>query len=86
MTRADMEVIIKGLAPTLKRLGARIKALEAQTLTYGGIWGDGEAHAKNTLCTRSGSLWLAERDTTRQPGTPDSGWKLIVKRGSLPND
>jgi len=76
-------------------LAARVLAIEAQLsvlaarpkgLSWGGIWGEGEVHAKNTLTTRGGGLWLAERDTEQQPGAPDSGWRLIVKRGSLSND
>jgi hypothetical protein len=68
-----------------RALEKRIAALEAKPkgLAWGGIWNEGEAHAKDTLATRSGSLWLAERDTVQQPGSPDSGWRLILKRGAF---
>jgi hypothetical protein len=71
-------------------LEGRIEAHEAQLLmlaaqpkglSYGGIWGDGEAHGRDVLVTRGGSLWVSERPTTQQPGSPDSGWRMITKGG-----
>ena len=34
------------------------------------------------MTTRSGGLWVATRATTATPGTDDSGWQLIVKKGT----
>jgi hypothetical protein len=38
-------------------------------------------YARSSTVTWDGSLWGAFSDTDKQPGTQDSGWKLITKRG-----
>lgn len=45
-----------------------------------GIWKEGE-FKRGDAVTWGGSLWLAQRNTAEKPDTPDSGWRLAVKRG-----
>ena len=30
---------------------------------------------------RDGSMWIAQKDTSTVPGSPESDWKLCTKRG-----
>lgn len=61
---------------------ARIKALEDRpALRYGGVYESGVTYREGTLVTRSGGLWLALKDTSRQPGTAPDDWRLVVKSG-----
>jgi hypothetical protein len=41
---------------------------------------DGEYSAGDGT-TWAGSYWIAQRDNPGKPDTPDSGWRLAVKRG-----
>lgn len=45
-----------------------------------GVWAEREFR-KGAGVTWGGSFWLAQRDTSAKPDTPDSGWRLSVKRG-----
>jgi hypothetical protein len=63
-------------------LEQRVAHLERRpALTYVGVFKEGSAYGAGSLCTRGGSLWLAEDDTVRVPGTVGSHWRLIVKHG-----
>lgn len=53
---------------------------EMPTPLYRGVWREGFYH-RGDVVTRDGSTWIALVDTETQPGTPDSGWQLAVKRG-----
>jgi hypothetical protein len=73
---------------TREELDSLIEArfAEVQTRTFADIYrGTFDPkqgiYARGLTTTYDGSLWLSERDTDRQPGTIDSGWKLITKRG-----
>lgn len=46
-----------------------------------GIFRDGEAYEAGDGVTWAGSFWIAQKDSTAKPDTPDSGWRLAVKRG-----
>jgi hypothetical protein len=46
-----------------------------------GVYKAGEQYERGDAVTWGGSLWLAQRDTSEKPDTPDSGWRLAVKRG-----
>jgi hypothetical protein len=64
----------------IKRLERRIAELEARD--WVGIWEAGKAFAKGSLITADGSTWCATRAYPEgKPGTPNSGWRLIAKRG-----
>lgn len=45
-----------------------------------GVWTE-KQHKKGACVTWGGSLWIAQRDTEAKPDSPDSGWRLAVKRG-----
>ena len=63
-------------------LEKRCSELEAKKLpTYAGTFADGKAYIQSSLVTDRGGLWLALRDTAQRPGGPDSGWRLVVKKG-----
>lgn len=46
-----------------------------------GVWSEGKQYVKGDCVTWGGSLWIAQRDTSAKPDTPDSGWRLAVKKG-----
>jgi len=46
-----------------------------------GVYKSGEQYQRGDMVTWGGSLWLAQRDTDAKPDTPESGWRLAVKRG-----
>ena len=46
-----------------------------------GVYKAGQQYERGDAVTWGGSLWLAQRDTSEKPDTPDSGWRLAVKRG-----
>ncbi|MFN6950972.1 MAG: hypothetical protein ACK4NE_00050 [Albidovulum sp.] len=46
-----------------------------------GVWSDGKAYVRGDCCTWGGSLWIAQRSTEQKPDSPDSGWRLAVKKG-----
>lgn len=45
-----------------------------------GVWAERE-FKKGAAVTWAGSSWIAQRSTSAKPDTPDSGWRLAVKRG-----
>lgn len=49
-------------------------------MLYRGIWQEAQ-FKQGDVVTWGGSGWIAERDTDRKPGEPDSGWRLFVKAG-----
>ncbi len=67
---------------------ARLAALEARPASGGvrwaGTWKSNRQFREGELCTWRGGLWLATRTTNDRPGTDDSGFRLIVKSGSVP--
>jgi hypothetical protein len=82
--RAVITAVAAEVASYIKQLHERVAELEAhQALFYAGTWseGAGKAFGKGAACTHHGSLWIATRATCSEPGTPDSGWQLAVKRG-----
>ena len=46
-----------------------------------GVYKAGEAYEHGDAVTWGGSLWIAQRQTDAKPDTPDSGWRLAVKKG-----
>lgn len=45
-----------------------------------GVWKEGEYDAGDGV-TWGGSWWIAQRSTSAKPDSPDSGWRLAVKKG-----
>jgi hypothetical protein len=46
-----------------------------------GVFKAEEAYARGDAVTWGGSLWIAQKETSAKPDTPDSGWRLAVKKG-----
>ena len=67
------------------KLERRIDAMETKSLNladaYQGTWREGMSVKRGALCTSNGSLWLATKATVVRPGSEDSGWRLVTKRG-----
>lgn len=46
-----------------------------------GIFKEGQSYTPGDSVTWGGSYWIAQRDTGAKPDSPDSGWRLAVKKG-----
>jgi hypothetical protein len=46
-----------------------------------GVYKASRQYEPGDMVTHEGSCWLAQRQTSAKPGTPDSGFLLAVKRG-----
>ena len=89
LTEADLDRALGKLCETIGKavrqmvvepLERRIRELEARE--WCGVWQEGKAYSKNAIITHDGSAWLATREFPEgKPGTANSGFKLIVKRG-----
>lgn len=70
----------------LQVLEAKLCELEQKASAgceWAGVHKTGQAYVCGQLVTKSGALWLCTRTTTATPGGDDSGFVLIVKRGSF---
>ena len=95
MTPKDIDEMASAVAGAIRaaidgpRVGGRLEQLESRIaqleqrplLKYAGVWKSGESYVEGQLTTHAGGLWLSTDPTTLTPGTPGSGWRLIVKRG-----
>jgi len=74
--------VVRGLDTFVAALTRRLETLERRPFPkWCGTFADGKAYAECSFVNDRGSVWIAERDTAQRPGTPDSGWRLCVKRG-----
>ncbi|KQP43915.1 hypothetical protein ASF44_28725 [Pseudorhodoferax sp. Leaf274] len=46
-----------------------------------GIYVEGKGYTPGDAVTWGGSFWVAQKDTSAKPDSPDSGWRLAVKKG-----
>lgn len=46
-----------------------------------GIFLEGKAYTAGDAVTWGGSFWVAQKETSAKPDSPDSGWRLAVKKG-----
>jgi hypothetical protein len=60
--------------------GEVVKDFYLPVPTDRGVWVERE-FKQGAGVTWGGSFWIAQRDTAAKPDTPDSGWRLAVKRG-----
>ena len=70
----------------LLALEEKVEALDARPsggVKYAGVFEPNHTYTEGSLVTRSGSLWLAVESTDRVPGHGASGWKLVVKSGTV---
>lgn len=63
--------------------GDRVKAfeLEMPVVIDRGIYKEGDAYVAGDGVTWGGSYWIAQVETKAKPDSPDSGWRLAVKKG-----
>jgi hypothetical protein len=55
--------------------------LEFPVTIYRDVFKAGETYARGDAVTWGGSLWIAQKETDAKPDSPESGWKLAVKKG-----
>lgn len=60
--------------------GTLVKDFLLPIPTDHGVWKE-KLWRKGQGVTWGGSFWIAQRDTKEKPDTPDSGWRLAVKKG-----
>ncbi len=58
-----------------------IAEMKFPVVLYRGVYKEGDDYSAGDSATWGGSLWIAERDTKAKPDSPDSGWRLAVKKG-----
>lgn len=51
-----------------------------------GVYREGGTYRKGNGVTWGGSYWIAQKDDPGKPDTPDSGWRLAVKKGQNGRD
>jgi len=92
MTETELQELVKVIADEVHQhvsaivtpLEREIVALKSRPLQkWAGVHVAGVAYAEASLVTKSGSLWVSERQTDTTPGDPGSDWRLIVKRGTV---
>jgi integrin beta 3 len=59
----------------------RVASFKWPTVLDRGVYKAGEQYDAGDAVTWGGSLWIAQRATDQKPDTPDSGFRLAVKRG-----
>lgn len=82
----DMDVVVLDDDRTIElsfRRGDDEKAftLKWPTVIDRGVYKDGQDYAAGDGVTWGGSFWIAQKDTSAKPDTPESGWRLAVKKG-----
>lgn len=61
--------------------GEKVKEFRLPVVVDRGVWKDG-SYRKGDGVTWGGSFWIAQKDNPAgKPDTPDSGWRLAVKKG-----
>jgi hypothetical protein len=77
---AELEAVMTYLGGEIDALAKRVKELESRE--WVGVWQEGKSYAKGAIISHDGSAWTATRAYPEgKPGTPNSGWRLFVKRG-----
>jgi hypothetical protein len=82
----DYRITADALVRILKRQEAQereLKSLKDKQTIWRGIYSAGQKYPRNSLVTRSGSLWVSTEDTASAPGNENSCWTLVVKNGAV---
>lgn len=90
LTQGILEGLFDVLGPQLAAIRKRLDQLEANPpLRYLGTWVENErkddrekvfSWGKGACVTHAGSIWVAMRPTSAEPGTPDSGWQMAIRK------
>ena len=79
------DILADALENIYESLGKRIEEAVARAasnqLIYRDVWHEAIRYRLNEIVTHGGGLWISYRDNPDKPGEPDSGWRVIVKRG-----
>jgi hypothetical protein len=78
------EFLGKSICEELAKRDARIAELEARPVgvDYKGVYRKGCSYTRNQAVSHQGSLWIAVKDyPEKEPGEPNSGFRLSVKKG-----
>lgn len=74
-TRKEVSVLVE----RVKALETEVEGLQERGIDYRGVFKTGTEYKRGDVCTHSGSLWIAHRQTDEAP--PGNGWTLCVKQG-----
>lgn len=67
-------------------LGEVVKEFPLPVVFDRGVYREGGGYRKGNGVTWGGSYWIAQKDEPGKPDTPDSGWRLAVKKGQNGKD
>jgi hypothetical protein len=84
LTAFDVEQSDDGRTVTLKFARGDVEhrhELKFPVVIDRGVFKDGSAYEAGDGCTWGGSFWIAQRETSAKPDSPDSGWRLSIKKG-----
>jgi len=59
----------------------KVFTLKWPTVIDRGVYRAGDTYQPGDAVSWGGSLWIAQKQTDAKPDTPESGWRLAVKRG-----
>lgn len=57
------------------------KQIKLAVILDQGVYKADSDYQRGDAVSHGGSLWIAQRDAPGVPGTPESGWRLAVKKG-----
>lgn len=69
------------LGEEVRRLKSEVSALKETSLTFSGVWREGQEHSLNQLCQHKGQLWLCLAVLTKEQPGSGPGWRLLGKGG-----
>ena len=69
---------VRNLEKRIAELEAKLANGQTNTMSYRGIWREGDMYRSGELVTDKGTLWYCHLSTHERPGTSDS-WRLMVK-------
>ena len=79
---ATLEAVSFRLADELAALRRRIAALEAgeaKGIRWAGRWDAAGSYERGAMVAHSGSVWIADRETTATPGA-SGDWQRLIRQ------